>query len=76
MTQEDWRDIFASNLADNMREHRMSQNRLAREAGLSASRINDYLNRRAVPSIFAVINLAYALDVDVDSLVDFGECIY
>lgn len=73
MTQNEWRKIFADNLVDILEEKNMSQAQLAREAGLSVSRINDYIRMNATPTIFAIINIAYALDMDVGELVDFGE---
>lgn len=75
MTQREWQEIFASNLTSILRERGMSQNQLAREAGVSVSRISDYVNKSAVPTIFTVINIAYALDLDVSDLIDFGETI-
>ena len=75
MTQTEWRNIFGDNLASILEEIGMSQSQLAREAGLSVSRINDYINKNATPTIFAVINIAYALDLSVSELVDFDECI-
>ena len=73
MTQTEWRNIFADNLACILEDAGMSQAQLAREAGLSVSRINDYINKNATPTIFAVINIAYALDMDVSELVDFDD---
>ena len=75
MTQREWQEIFASNLTSILRERGMSQNQLAREAGVSVSRISDYVNKSAVPTIFTAINIAYALDLDVGDLIDFGESI-
>lgn len=73
MTQSEWRSIFADNLITIMREQDMTQSRLAKDAGLSVSRINDYIYKRATPTIFAIINLAYALNVEVNELVDFDD---
>lgn len=73
MTQTEWRHIFANNLAGILQDRGMSQSQLARESGLSVSRINDYINMNATPTIFAVINMAYALDLDVGELVDFDD---
>ena len=73
MTQSEWKSIFGNNLVDLMAEKGLTQSQLARDAGLSVSRINDYIKENATPSIFAVINLAYALDMDVGELVDFDE---
>lgn len=73
MTQVEWRNIFADNLAGILNEQGVSQAQLARDAGLSVSRINDYINKNATPTIFAIINIAYALDIDINDLVDFDE---
>ena len=73
MTQLEWRNIFANNLLEILDEQGLSQAQLARDAGLSVSRINDYINQKATPSIFAVINMAYALDMEVSELIDFDE---
>lgn len=73
MTQIEWKNIFGDNLAAILEEKGISQARLARDAGMSVSRINDYINKNATPSIFAIINIAYALDIDVGELVDFDE---
>ena len=75
MTQSEWKEIFGGNLVDILKDRNMSQGQLAREAGLSVSRISDYINGNATPSIFAIINMAYALDIDVGEFVDFGETI-
>lgn len=73
MTQTEWKNIFGDNLAEILREKGMTQSQLAMDAELSVSRISDYINKRAVPTIFAIINIAYALDTDVGDLVDFDE---
>lgn len=75
MTQAEWRNIFGNNLADILREKNMTQSELAKRARLSVSRINDYIQENATPSIFAVINIAYALDMDIAELVDFEDSI-
>ena len=73
MTINEWKDIFGDNLVSLLRERRMTQVDLAIESGISASMISDYINKRSVPGLPAVINIAYALDVAVDELVDFEE---
>lgn len=75
MTQSEWREIFGNNLVDILKDRGMSQAQLARDSELSVSRISDYINGNATPSIFAVINMAYALDIDIGEFVDFGESI-
>lgn len=76
MTQGEWKKTFSDNLTSILQEREMSQYQLAREACISVSRINDYVKCNATPSIFAIINIAYALDIDVSELVDFGDCIF
>lgn len=73
MTQLEWRKIFANNLLCILREKGMSQAQLARDSGLSVSRISEYINMIATPTIFAIINIAYALDMEIDELVDFDS---
>jgi transcriptional regulator with XRE-family HTH domain len=75
MTRSEWKNIFANNLVDILQEHDMTQSELAKRAGISVSRINDYVKENATPSIFAIINIAYALDMDITELVDFEDTI-
>lgn len=73
MTQEDWKITFAENLVDILKEKGMSQRQLAVDSGVSQAMISDYVNGIRMPGIAAVINIAYALDMDVGELVDFDE---
>jgi transcriptional regulator with XRE-family HTH domain len=76
MTQKEWLNIFSDNLIDLMQEKGINQSQLAEDSGLSASRISEYVNKKATPTLFAAINIAYALDMDVSELVDFDERVY
>lgn len=76
MTQVEWRDRFRNRLNSILYERGISQNRLARDSGLSTSRINEYVSGKAIPTVFAVVNLAYALDTSPGELVDFGERVF
>ena len=73
MTQTEWKEIFANNLIDLLNERGMSQRQLAIDSGVSTAMISEYINRIRMPGIAAVINMAYALDVDVNELVDFDD---
>lgn len=75
MTINDWSDNFSENLVGLLNDRRMSQHELARESGISVGSISSYINKNSLPGIKAVINLAYALDVDVNELIDFGDVI-
>lgn len=73
MTQEEWKRIFANNLLDILEERGMSQRQLAIDSGVSTGMISEYINGIRMPGLAAVINMAYALDVDVGEFVDFNE---
>ena len=75
MTQTEWKEIFGDNLVTILREKNMSQAQLAKKAGLSTSRVSDYINGNSTPTIFAIINMAYALEMDIGEFVDFEEYI-
>lgn len=75
MTQTEWKEIFGDNLVTILREKNMSQAQLAKTAGLSTSRVSDYINGNSTPTIFAIINMAYALEMDIGEFVDFEEYI-
>lgn len=73
MTQTEWLENFRNRLNEAMNTRGFSQNQLARKSGLSASRINSYIKDGALPTVYAIINMAYALDVTPSELVDFDE---
>ena len=54
---------------------RINQITLAKDSGLSQSSINQYLNKKRVPSIRAIINMTYALGIDMSDFIDFGSMI-
>ena len=73
MTEAEWLDIFSNNLIDMLNEQGYSQEELAYETNLSQSTISKYINKKQLPSLKAIINIAYALDCSIDELIDFGE---
>lgn len=75
MTIAEWSDNFSENLLTLMKDRRMSQHELARESGISVGSISSYINKNSLPGIKAIINLAYALDVDINELIDYGDVI-
>ena len=75
MSQDEWREIFGGNLSDILEETGISQNELAKMTGLSKSRISDYINGYSTPSVFSIINMAYALELDISEFIDFEETI-
>jgi transcriptional regulator with XRE-family HTH domain len=75
MTLKEWANIFGENLCDLMEARKMSQQELARVSGVPIGSINSYIHRQSTPGIKAIINLSYALDVDLIELIDFGDTI-
>lgn len=75
MTRDEWRYVFGDNLDSILKDRRISQNDLAKMCDLSQGMISDYINGFTAPNIFAVINIAYVLDIDIDELVDVGDII-
>lgn len=73
MTLKEWTTVFGENLADLLADKGMTQYDLARDSGLSAGSISAYVNKQSPPGIKAIVNIAYALDVTIDELVDFGD---
>lgn len=71
MTESEWLDIFGDNLVDMLTEAGMSQRDLADETGLSEATISYYINKRKMPGIKAIVNIAYALNCSIDDLIDF-----
>ncbi len=76
MSEIEWMDIFGDNLADMLKEKGMTQRELAEDAGLAESTISQYINKKKMPSVRAIVNLAYALCEDTDELIDFGDRVF
>lgn len=76
MSELEWLDIFGDNLVSLLQETRMSQRELADAADLSESTISSYIHKRKIPSLKAVVNIAYAFSITVDELIDFGDMIH
>ena len=75
MSEMEWISIFGDNLIDIMDEKGYTQEQLANETGLTQSTISKYINKKQMPSIKAIVNLAYALDCTTDELIEFGDII-
>jgi len=76
MTEREWLDTFGDNLSEMLRESKISQKELAEITGLSEAAISNYIRKRKVPSLKAIINIADALDCNIDDLIYFGDTIY
>lgn len=73
MTYREWLHCFSQRLGELIYENRITQKDLCEMSGLGASTISRYLHERQMPNLRAIINLSYALHVDFDTLMDFGE---
>lgn len=73
MTETEWLDIFTSNLIEMMHEKGYTQRDLADATGLSEGTISNYINKRQIPGVRAIVNISYELDCDVSDLIDFGD---
>ena len=75
MTQDEWKFTFGDNLDSILKDRKKKKKELAKMCDISQGMISDYVNGFRAPNIFAVINIAYALDTDIDELVDVGDTI-
>ena len=73
MSESEWIDIFSKNLREIMNDYRYTQRDLADTLGVAESTVSRYLKGQMAPSIFAVINMSYALGCTIDELIDFGD---
>lgn len=76
MSEMEWLRTFASNLNYYLQMHGISQNELSRRSGLDQASISRYANASQMPGIKAIINIANALCVSVDELINFDSMIY
>lgn len=73
MSENEWLDIFSQNLEDIMEEKGYTQQNLADDTGLSKASISNYVNGKQMPTIKAIISMAYVLDLSIDEFIDFGD---
>ena len=73
MTELEWMDIFGDNLRDILKEYGMTQRQLAEETGLTEATISSYINKRKIPSMKAIVNIANALDISTDELINLDD---
>lgn len=73
MSELEWMDIFGDNLLSMLDECLLTQKDLAEMTGLSEGAISAYVNKDKMPGIRAILNISYALDWDLNDMLDFGE---
>ena len=72
MGQQEWLNIFGDNLASILEEERMSQRELARLTGLNDSTISRYINKLQMPTVRAIINISFALELPFEDMLNYG----
>lgn len=73
MNEQEWIEIFGDNLKSLMEEKGYNQQNLSDAIGISQPTISRYLQKRQMPTIKALVNLVYELNVSFDELMDFGS---
>lgn len=76
MSEMEWLRIFGNNLQYLLEQAGMSQRMLAVKTGLEQGSISRYVRAEQMPGIKAIINIANALGLTVDELIDFGYMIH
>lgn len=73
MTEAEWLDIFSRNLQEYLVDYGANQSDFAEDTNLSQQAISNYVNGKQIPTLRAIINMAYALNVDLNDFIDFGD---
>lgn len=73
MSEYEWLCTFSNKLRIFLYEWGYTQKDLAVLTDISESAISDYINRRKMPGVRSLINIAEVLDVSLDELMYFGD---
>ena len=76
VSEIEWLDIFGDNLADILKDEYMTRKELSEVLKMTEATISRYINKRQMPTMKVIINMAYELSITVDDLIDFGDNIY
>lgn len=76
VSEIEWLDIFGDNLSDILKDEYMTRKELAEALNMTEATISRYINKRQMPTMKVIINMAYELSITVDDLIDFGDNIY
>jgi transcriptional regulator with XRE-family HTH domain len=72
MNRVEWSRRFSNVVLKAMERHGYTNKTLSEATGITASAISQYLSGRRIPEIRSIINMAYALNLTVDDLLDHG----
>lgn len=75
MSEYTWLSIFADNLSWLIRYKNMSRDELCKYSNIDKGAISRIINKRRLPNVFTLINLAEALDEDLDEFLYFDDVI-
>lgn len=75
MSEQEWLSIFADNLIWLLKYKNTSKYDLSSLANVSKGSISKIIRKKQIPNIFSLINLANALDEDLDEFLYFDEVI-
>lgn len=70
LTEERWRSLFSDRLNELMGVQGYSQQTLADYTGLGKGTINNYVNKKATPSAYALSRIARVLNCSVQDLTE------
>lgn len=73
MTKSEWHKIFVRRMRNLMYNRLMTEADLARLSSVSKQNVYRYLNQGRIPDCVTIVNFAHALEVDVNTLINFGE---
>lgn len=75
INEKQWVESFKEELKYYMKERRLTQRELADCSRLAESTISKCLHGDKMPNARTINNIAYALNIDVGQLMDFGQLI-
>lgn len=73
LSEQGWLDIFGDNLKWLLEDKNTTRQELSEWAGLTKGTISKIINKKQMPDIFSIINIANALDEDYEDLLYFED---
>lgn len=75
LSEQGWLDIFGDNLKWLLKDKNTTRQELSEWAGITKGTISKIINKKQMPDIFSIINIANALDEDYEDLLYFEDSI-
>lgn len=73
MTEKEWRENFARTVKNKLKQRRMKQKELAKEANVTEAAMTGYMRCRRSPRIDTVVRMADALKCTTDELIRYND---